>query len=224
MIMFGMYITKNPPFHSVYLHGIVRATDGRKMSKSLGNVINPEEYQKEYGTDALRMGLISGTANGKDFNFPRDKVIAYRNFSNKLWNIARFILMQTEQNNVIAGLVPAEKTATTRPHRQAIALAGAARVAATKEDKAILKKLDSLTRKVTQNLEKYRFAQAADDIYHFVWDDFASDYLEKSKEHLNRSGDIHHARNASQAMQSGGAQNKDAINRITTLLHVFLTS
>ena len=224
MIMFGMYITKTPPFHSVYLHGIVRATDGRKMSKSLGNVINPEEYQKEYGTDALRMGLISGTANGKDFNFPRDKVIAYRNFSNKLWNIARFILMQTEQNNVIAGLVPAEKTATTRPHRQAIALAGAARVAATKEDKAILKKLDSLTRKVTQNLEKYRFAQAADDIYHFVWDDFASDYLEKSKEHLNRSGDIHHARNASQAMQSGGAQNKDAINRITTLLHVFLTS
>src|SRR3990167_2997811 len=99
MIMFGIYLTGKPPFKDVYLHGIVRALDGKKMSKSLGNVINPEEYQQEFGTDALRMGLISGTANGKDFNFPRDKVLSYRNFSNKIWNIARFIQIMFEGYN-----------------------------------------------------------------------------------------------------------------------------
>ncbi|MCR4264303.1 MAG: valine--tRNA ligase [Candidatus Roizmanbacteria bacterium] len=165
MIMFGIYLTKQPPFHSVYLHGIVRATDGRKMSKSLGNVINPDEYQKEYGTDALRMGLISGTANGKDFNFPRDRIVGYRNFANKLWNIARFLEMQKTQHNL-------SKTVFSELKRQSLL---------EKEDKAILKKLDSLTKKVTAELEKYRFAQAAEDIYHFVWDEFASVYIENMK-------------------------------------------
>src|SRR3990172_2327552 len=91
MIMFGIYLTGEVPFRDVYLHGIVRALDGRKMSKSLGNVINPEEYIEQYGVDALRMGLISGTATGKDFAFPRDRVIGYKKFANKLWNIARFV-------------------------------------------------------------------------------------------------------------------------------------
>lgn len=167
MVMFGFYLTKQSPFHSVYLHGIVRATDGRKMSKSLGNVINPDEYQKEYGTDALRMGLISGTANGKDFNFPRDKIIAYRNFANKLWNLARFLEMQAGQLNVLAR---ASRVNTANQES-----------ATTKQDKAILKKLDSLIKKTTTNLEKYRFAQAAEDIYHFVWNDFASEYIETMK-------------------------------------------
>lgn len=198
MIMFGFYSTGKEPFKDVYLHGIVRALDGRKMSKSLGNVINPEDFQKEFGTDALRMGLITGTAGGKDFNFPKDKVLAYRNFANKLWNIGRFILMNYE--NVAATSHVADVTRYTLH-------------ATNKQDKAILKKLDSLIKKTTQNLEKYRFSQAAEEIYHFVWNDLASDYLEKSKSMLeNRSGDI------------DGAKNKDAINRITTLLYVYLTS
>jgi valyl-tRNA synthetase len=164
MIMFGLYLTKKPPFRAVYLHGIVRSTDGRKMSKSLGNVINPEEYQKQFGTDALRMGLISGTANGKDFNFPKDKIVAYRNFANKLWNIARFVLIQNEKLKT-----KKEKLKSTTDNLK------------LKENKAVIKQLNNLINKVTQNLEKYRFAQAAEEAYHFTWHTFADDYIEKSK-------------------------------------------
>ena len=97
MIMLGIYLTGKPPFKDVYLHGLVRAVDNKKMSKSLGNVIDPLEFIPEYGADALRMGLISGTANGKDFAFPKDKVIAFRNFANKLWNMSRFCLLMIEE-------------------------------------------------------------------------------------------------------------------------------
>lgn len=189
MVMFGIYATGKSPFSDVYLHGIVRATDGRKMSKSLGNVINPDDFQKEFGTDALRMGLISGTAGGKDFNFPKDKVLAYRNFANKLWNIARFILMNYEQISL--------KDQTIK--------------STNKDDKAIVKKLDSLIKKTTSNLEKYRFAQAAEDIYHFLWDDFAATYIEASK---NKMTDAEH-----KAIQS-----KESEETLATLLYVFMTS
>ena len=94
MVMFGMYATGKSPFKDVYLHGMVRAVGGKKMSKSLGNNIDPDDYFEKYGVDALRMGLIFGTANGKDFAFPHDKVLAYRNFANKIWNMARFYLME----------------------------------------------------------------------------------------------------------------------------------
>jgi len=167
MIMFGIYLTGKPPFEDIYLHGIVRALDGKKMSKSLGNVINPEEYQEEYGTDALRMGLVSGTANGKDFNFPRDKVIAYRNFTNKIWNIGRFIMSISEANGY--------KKYADLPSPEDI------KEKLNKEDKDISQKFNQLIKSVDANLEKYRFADAADGIYHFLWDDFASDYLEKTK-------------------------------------------
>ncbi|OGM20761.1 valine--tRNA ligase [Candidatus Woesebacteria bacterium RIFCSPHIGHO2_01_FULL_38_9] len=171
MIMFGLYLTGKPPFKDVYLHGIVRAMDGRKMSKSLGNVINPEEYQEEFGTDALRMGLISGTANGHDFNFPRDKAIAYRNFANKIWNIARFINLMFEKYSEETGInvpfLPDKKNKTQKLLK--------------KEDKQILDDLNETTKKVDNSLEKYRFADAAEAIYHFMWDRLASDYLEKTK-------------------------------------------
>ena len=168
MVMFGMYLTKKPPFKDVYLHGLVRAIDGRKMSKSLGNVINPDDYLDEFGVDALRMGLISGTAGGKDFNFPRDKVIAYRNFANKIWNIARFMLMMIEKEGF-------KENKRLEPYSDAMykKLNG--------RDKAIIDKLLATIKKVNSNLEKYRFAQAGDTIYHFVWDDLASDYLEYTK-------------------------------------------
>lgn len=169
MVMFGIYLTGKVPFQNVYLHGIVHALDGRKMSKSLGNVINPDEYLTQYGADVLRMGLISGTANGKDFSFPRDKVIAYRNFANKLWNMGRFILMNFENKQV---------------EFYADSMTGL-----TKTDKDILKKLDTTIQSVDDNLEKFRFAQAAEVIYHFIWHEFADKYIELSKERL-REGDI----------------------------------
>ncbi|TSC83862.1 MAG: valyl-tRNA synthetase [Microgenomates group bacterium Gr01-1014_16] len=155
MIMFGIYLTGKVPFKDVYLHGIVRALDGRKMSKSLGNVINPEEYIEQYGVDALRIGLVSGTANGKDFNFPKDRVIAFRNFANKVWNIARFV-------NSVQGLASSVQTEN-------------------EDDRLILNDLNKLIKDVDRLLEKFRFAEAGEKIYEFVWHKFADVYIEKYK-------------------------------------------
>jgi len=167
MIMFGIYLTGKPPFRDVYLHGLVRALDGKKMSKSLGNVINPEEYRNEYGTDALRMGLIAGTANGKDFAFPKDKVIAYRNFANKIWNMARFMNLMFEQYEKEQG--------------GEIPWADEIKDKWTDEDKNILSGLNKTIVLVDESLEKYRFFDASEAIYHFMWEDLAAKYIEQVK-------------------------------------------
>ena len=166
MIMFGIYLTGKPPFADVYLHGIVKATDGRKMSKSLGNEINPEEYQEEFGTDALRMGLVSGTVGGKDFSFPREKIIGYRNFSNKIWNMARFLEMMFEKFESENGKkVPFFSWGTNL----------------SEGDRDILEKFQFTISNVDENLEKYRLSDAADTIYHFMWDEIADKYIEDVK-------------------------------------------
>ncbi|HOS88945.1 MAG TPA: class I tRNA ligase family protein, partial [bacterium] len=141
MMMFGIYLTGQPPFKDVYLHGLVRALDGKKMSKSLGNVIDPLDYIDEYGADALRMGLISGTANGRDFAFPKDKVIAYRNFANKLWNMARFMIMMMENNN-----------------ERDFYFNEALNISLSDFDRDMLEKMKKLISSVTASLERYRFA------------------------------------------------------------------
>jgi valyl-tRNA synthetase len=168
MIMFGIYLTGKPPFEYVYLHGMVRAADGKKMSKSLGNVINPDEYMEQYGVDALRMGLIAGTATGKDFSFPKDKIVGYRNFGNKLWNMARFYHMMSEK----AG----KEVTWYEPQMNGL----------TESDTAILKQLLETITSVDDLLSKFRFAEAGDTIYHFMWDEVAAKYLEeiKSREDL----------------------------------------
>ena len=155
MIMFGIYLTGEPPFSDVYLHGVVRALDGRKMSKSLGNIINPEEYIEEFGVDALRMGLVSGNGTGKDFNFPRDRVIGYKKFANKIWNIARYV--------------------------QSIKV-GEQESKSNEDDYEIKDKLKTTVKSVDKYLEEFRFADAAETIYRFVWHDFADIYLEKTKD------------------------------------------
>lgn len=157
MMMLGIYLTGTPPFKDVYLHGIVRALDGRKMSKSLGNVINPEEYIEEFGVDALRMGLVAGTATGKDFAFPRDRIMGYKKFANKLWNIARFIDSTNSSDQSVA------KTQN-------------------EDDQWILSELGLTVTGVNSNLEKYRFAEAAETIYEFVWHKFADVYIERIKD------------------------------------------
>lgn len=164
MIMFGIYLTGEVPFEQVYLHGIVRALDGRKMSKSLGNVINPEEYITEFGVDALRMGLISGTANGKDFAFPKDRVIAYKHFGNKIWNMARFMLMMMEQYGKEVPFYSDVMKKQLKP-----------------EDKEILKGLSKLIKSVDVSLEKFRMADAAEAIYQFTWHEVADKYIEQVK-------------------------------------------
>ncbi len=178
MIMFGMYLTNGtPPFKNVYLHGTVKAPDGRKMSKSLGNVINPEEYIEEFGVDALRMGLISGTANGKDFSFPKDRVLAYRNFSNKLWNMTRFMMMMFEEYYSRSNKEPPFYNGTTFSSSSGVILD----LRLSGDDEVILSGLKSSVELVQENLEKFRFADAADTIYQFVWKEVADKYIEQVK-------------------------------------------
>lgn len=166
MIMFGIYLTGEAPFKDVYLHGLVRDTEGKKMSKSLGNVIDPLDYIEEYGADALRMGLISGTANGRDFAFPKDKVLAYRNFANKLWNMARFMLMMFgDFENDIPEFINDDE------NKQSL----------DETDKEMLSNLETLIKDVDQSLEKYRFADASEFIYQFMWHEVADKYIEHIK-------------------------------------------
>ncbi len=174
MIMFGIYLTGKPPFSEVYLHGLVRAEDGKKMSKSLGNQVDPIDMVKEYGADALRLGLISGTYNGKDFAFPKDKVIAFRNFSNKLWNMARFIDIMVTKHTSEGGY-------ENENHQPKIKPLDEVKHNLNDEDKTLLSDLDRLIKETDANLEKYRFADAAENLYHFVWERLASQYIESVK-------------------------------------------
>lgn len=163
MVMLGIYQTGKTPFSKVYLHGMVRDKHGKKMSKSKGNVIAPSEIQEKYGTDALRMGLMVNNAPGTDMNLDPDKVNAYKKFANKLWNITRFVLDNTHD-------YPAGSEHT--PEDQAF------------EDEFIV----PAVKEITQYMEKDRFDLAAEKIYHFVWDHFASTVLEESKPLLAEGG------------------------------------
>jgi valyl-tRNA synthetase len=157
MIMLGLYATGKVPFKTVYLHGLVRDAFGEKMSKSKGNVIDPMDSIKEYGADALRMALIMGNAPGTDSSLSEDKIKGMRNFANKLWNIGRFILLDSTKKEL------------KKPSKQNTAL----------------KSLVSVTiEQTTRDLENYRFDLAAERLYHVVWDDFASVYLENYKKGL----------------------------------------
>lgn len=157
MLMFGLYTTGEIPFTSVYLHGLILDEHGQKMSKSKGNVINPMELVDQYGADALRMGIITGMSAGNNQPFGQPKVIGARNFCNKLWNIARFIESS------------ADKTAGEPAKPESAA------------DHWILQKLQQLQQGLEADLERYRFAEAYEKIYHFVWDDLADWYIEASK-------------------------------------------
>jgi valyl-tRNA synthetase len=156
MLMFGVYRTGSLPFSVVYLHGLVTAKDGQKMSKSRGNVISPLELSDKYGTDALRMGLTIGNTPGTTTALYEDKIKAYKLFANKLWNIARFVFENTAD-------LPDGETAD------------AAGDAARREE------LGALVKAVTDDIESYRFYMAGEKLYHYLWHTFADDIIEESK-------------------------------------------
>jgi len=156
MIMLGLYRTGKVPFKKVYLNGMVRDKKGLKMSKSKGNVIAPSEIQERFGTDALRMGLLVNNAPGNDMNLDPDKVNAYKKFANKIWNITRFTLDNLDGFDASA---PMNETDTQN----------------------IAKKLQPAISEITAQMEKDRFDLAAEKMYHFVWDYFASELIEESK-------------------------------------------
>ena len=163
MIMLSLYRTGKVPFKEVYLHGMVNDEHNQKMSKSKGNVINPMELVAEFGSDATRMGLISGRAPAQSQAFNRGSVIAARNFCNKLWNIARFVEAQIGDNHQIVDLEPQ-----------------------TPADHWIIRQLNDAANNIAVRIEQYRFSEASETVYHTIWDDVADWYIESSKTAINR--------------------------------------
>ncbi|MBQ6696400.1 MAG: valine--tRNA ligase [Lachnospiraceae bacterium] len=167
MIFSGFEQMGKKPFHTVLFHGLVRDSQGRKMSKSLGNGIDPLEIIEQYGADALRLTLITGNAPGNDMRFYYERVENSRNFANKVWNASRFIMMNMEGKNV------------TTPAANELAPV----------DKWILSKLNTLVKDVTDNMESFELGIAVQKVYDFIWDEFCDWYIEMVKPRLYNSDD-----------------------------------
>ena len=161
MIFSGMEQMKKEPFKTVFIHGLVRDDKGRKMSKSLGNGIDPLEMAEKYGADALRFNLITGNSPGNDMRFFVEKCEAMRNFANKIWNASRFVMMNLSIDKV------------QLPEKLEL------------EDKWVLSRLNTLIREVTDNLEAYELGVASAKIYDFIWDTYCDWYIELTKTRLN---------------------------------------
>ena len=168
MVFSGYEQTGKSPFHHVLIHGLVRDSQGRKMSKSLGNGIDPLEIIDQYGADALRLTLITGNAPGNDMRFYLERVEASRNFANKIWNASRFIMMNEETAEV----------------PETIDLS-----ALTNADKWILSKVNKLAKEVTANMDKFELGIAVQKIYDFIWEEFCDWYIEMVKPRLYNDAD-----------------------------------
>ena len=168
MVFSGLEQTGKTPFHHVLIHGLVRDSQGRKMSKSLGNGIDPLEVIDKYGADALRLTLMTGNAPGNDMRFYWERVESSRNFANKVWNASRFIMMNLEKAEV-----PQEIDLST--------LTGA--------DKWILSKVNKLAEEVTENMDKYELGIAVQKVYDFIWEEFCDWYIEMVKPRLYNEED-----------------------------------
>ena len=163
MVFSAIEQTGKVPFHHVLIHGLVRDSQGRKMSKSLGNGIDPLEIIDQYGADALRLTLITGNAPGNDMRFYMERVEASRNFANKVWNASRFIMMNLEKAEV-PGEMPKDQL--------------------TAADKWILSKVNTLAKEVTENMDKYELGIAVQKVYDFIWEEFCDWYIEMVKPRL----------------------------------------
>ncbi len=164
MIMLTGYTLDTIPFRTVYLHGTVRDAKGRKMSKSLGNGIDPIDVAKTFGADAGRMALVVGNTPGTDSRISEDKIKAYKHFANKLWNIARFVLLSVDEETL--------RNTQTEPK------------AATDADRAILETLNATIASITKNIERFAIHEAANDAYQFTWHQLADVYVEAAKTQL----------------------------------------
>ncbi len=155
MILMTAFTLDTIPFKTVYLHGLVRDARGRKMSKSLGNNLDPLEIAAKFGADAARMALVVGNTPGTDMRMSEDKIKGYKHFANKLWNITRFILENTLDADMTASLVA--------------------------NDAALLAAHDTLVRDITSDIDGYRLYLAAEKIYHYTWHELADKIIEESK-------------------------------------------
>ena len=173
MVIFGLYLTKKVPFHTVYLHGMVNDKHGKKMSKSKGNVVSPIELSDKYGADALRIGLVIGNTPGSDIALVEDKIKGYKHFCNKIWNATRFVLSNTEGMSLD----------TPRPVLE-------------KRDEEILAEFNTAITSITAHYENYRFHLAGEELYHYFWNTFADIIIEEMKPRL--SGDAEGSKQSAQ--------------------------
>ena len=193
MVMSGVHFLGVVPFHTIYLHGLVRDEQGRKMSKSLGNVIDPIEVMDEYGTDALRFTLATSSTPGNDMKLSPQRIVGNRNFANKIWNAARFVIGQTEE---IGGGIPALEA--TQPKSLA--------------DRWIVSRAQRLSAEVTRLMDEYQFGEAGRQIYDFIWSEYCDWYLEIAKIQL---------RDPAQAQRTALIL-RAVLDRALRLLHPFM--
>lgn len=165
MVMLGLYITDEIPFHNALFHGIVNDPFGKKMSKSKGNVVNPLELVDQYGADAVRFALVYGNATGSDQSLSYPKLEAARKFTNKLWNMARFVEFKMQSDSSLK--IQMEELTKLKPVH--------------KDDKAMIEKTQNLVKEISEYLEKYQFNLAAEKLYDFAWHEFADIYIEDVK-------------------------------------------
>ncbi|MBI4096309.1 MAG: valine--tRNA ligase [Candidatus Levybacteria bacterium] len=175
MVMMGIYVTGEIPFNDILFHGLVNDPYGKKMSKSKGNVVNPLELIDQYGADAVRFALIYGNATGNDQALSYPKLDAARKFTNKLWNMARFIQMKREITNS-KSQVPNNLT-----------IEQLSNFAKHENDKEMIRKIKELTNEVTKNLDQYNFNYAAEALYEFIWHEFADKYIEDVKNRIDKN-------------------------------------
>ncbi|MDR2355066.1 MAG: valine--tRNA ligase [Clostridiales Family XIII bacterium] len=171
MVFSGLEVMGELPFRHVYVHGLVRDGEGRKMSKSLGNGVDPLEIIERYGADALRFALISGVSAGSDMRFQTEKIESARNFANKLWNASRFVIMNLPEANGV--LLPVRGVPRD-----------GARAALPDEDQWILRKTAESAAEITRNMEHFELSTAAQKIYELIWNDYCDWYIELVKERL----------------------------------------
>ena len=195
MVFSSMYLKKEVPFNDVFIHGLVRDSQGRKMSKSLGNGIDPLQVIDDYGADALRLTLVTGNSPGNDMRYYDEKVIASRNFANKIWNSARFILMNIDEANEI----------TIDDALKDLEIA----------DEWILHRLNQVIEQMTANLEKYELGMAVSKLYDFTWDEFCDWYIELTKKRIYLDGDAKSKKVALAVL-------KYVLKNILKLLHPFM--
>ncbi|MFQ5577586.1 MAG: class I tRNA ligase family protein, partial [Anaerolineae bacterium] len=169
MIMMGLEFTGHPPFHTIYLHGLVRDGKGGKMSKTAGNVIDPIEVMDKYGTDALRFTLLTGSSPGNDMNLSLERVASHRNFSNKIWNATRFVVANSK----------GPRNGGTTLNLSSLSL----------PDRWIISRHNRLVKTATRLIEDYNFGEAGRQMYDFFWNEYADWYIEIAKTRL-RSGNV----------------------------------
>src|SRR3989338_3033831 len=175
MILMSTFLRGEVPFRKVYLHGLVRDGQGRKMSKSLGNIIDPLTMIEKYGADATRLSLVIGASMGNDVKLSEDKVRGYKHFANKIWNIARFVL-ENQQDSHKSDLYT--------------------QVRLVQVDNELVEEAMAVAKEVSENIDSFRLDLAADQLYHFAWDRFAAEIIEESKPILKGGGEAAASRSA----------------------------